>query len=456
MIRNLTVIATMVVASFCALTSAADDGVHLVMLTGDERMQNLDESVCLLPLLRSELGEDKVIIVKAAYQRKHLGHWSTSWAGNFRGREIRDYAQGWILDELIQKARAATDQKKVQSVTLIWAQGTSDTSEGYAESYDRSFRELTDHLAKAMGRDDIGCVIARLGLVDESSKRHPNWNTVRAAQEQLGDSLPHTCWVDTDAVIDKSKDYSDSLGKLLAAATLKQIRENPGSTAAVLPARKIPEEKQPAHLFLLSGQSNMANLDPEEAFVPAVVEAFGEPGAIVVKAAYGAKSISHWYQWSGNPKHTSTDGNPDRRNWLYRELMGKTKFAIADREIKSVTFCWMQGENDASNETSANAYAENFESLLQLLREDLGRDDINFVIGRLSDHSNPAKFPAWEQMRGIQVKLAESSPRGRWIDTDAWNGDDDNLHYPSGENGRVALGKSFATQAIELACSSQP
>ena len=108
----------------------------------------------------------------------------------------------------------------------------------------------------------------------------------------------------------------------------------------------------------------------------------------------------------------------------------------------------MQGEADASNEASANTYAEKFEGLLQLLREDLDRDDINFVIGRLSDFQS--KNPScWDQMRNTQVKLAESSPRGRWIDTDAFNGDDDNLHYPKGENWKVALANTFAAKAIE-------
>ena len=111
----------------------------------------------------------------------------------------------------------------------------------------------------------------------------------------------------------------------------------------------------------------------------------------------------------------------------------------------------MQGEADASSESTASIYGENFEGILKLLREDLGRDDIHFVIGRLSDHPNPTKYPAWDQIRRTQVEVAENSPLGRWIDTDAFNGDDDNLHYPSGEEGRVALARSFAAQAIELA-----
>ncbi|MEM7144239.1 MAG: sialate O-acetylesterase [Verrucomicrobiota bacterium] len=446
--RILTATFTSVAILISTLAAQASDGVHLLMLTGDERMQNLDENVSFLPLLQPELAEANVVVVKAAYQKKHLGHWHDNWSRQFRGRESQDDAQGWIFDELIQKARAATDGRKVQSVTLVWAQGTSDTGEGFVEPYDESFRALTDQLANELGRDDINCVIARLGLLSEPSKRHPEWDALRTIQAKLGDSLPNASWVDTDPIGEKAKDYSEALGKLLAEATLEHIRKNTDSETAALPARKTPKKKHPAHLFLLSGQSNMAGLDPEEAFVPAVIEAFSEDGAIVVKAAYGAKAIRHWYQPNSNK-------TSDTRNWLYRELIGKAKFAIADREIQSVTLCWMQGEADAGGEASANAYAENFEGLLRQLREDLSRDDINFVIGRLSDHSNPGKYEAWDQMRSTQEEIADSTPRGRWIDTDAFNGDDDNLHYPSGENGKVALARAFATQSIELARSAK-
>ncbi|MEM9282579.1 MAG: sialate O-acetylesterase [Verrucomicrobiota bacterium] len=441
-------VVTCVALFISTLTLQASDSVHLVMLTGDERMQNLDESASFLPALQTSLGGDQVVVVKSAYEKKHLGHWHDGWSASFRGREIRDYAQGWILDELIQKARAATEGKQVQSVTVVWAQGITDTAEGYSASYDTSFRALTDQLAKALGRNDLNLVIARLGQLNDAPKRHPEWDALKATQEQLGTSLPHASLVDTDAIVAKSKDYSEALGQLLVDATLKQIRENTGAEAAALPAPQAPEKKQSAHLFLLSGQSNMAGLNPEEAFVPAVVNAFGEDGAIVVKAAYGAKSIQHWYKPDSNK-------STDSRNWLYRELIGKTRFAIANREIQSVTLCWMQGEADAAREESTSAYAENFEGLLQQLRDDLGRDDIQFVIGRLSDHSNPEKYEAWGQMRQTQEQIADSTRLGRWIDTDAFNGDDNNLHYPSGENGKVALAKTFAAQAIELARSSE-
>ena len=49
-----------------------------------------------------------------------------------------------------------------------------------------------------------------------------------------------------------------------------------------------------AHLFILSGQSNMERFDPAISFTPAVIEAFGKDSVIVVKDAKGSQPISRW------------------------------------------------------------------------------------------------------------------------------------------------------------------
>ncbi|MEM7013446.1 MAG: sialate O-acetylesterase, partial [Verrucomicrobiota bacterium] len=252
--RNLSAV---VIAIFgFAFVAEANDRVHLVMLTGDDRMLNLDEHESFVPLLKSGLADDDLVVVKAAYQRAHLGHWHNDWVGEFRGREVRDSSQGWILHELIQKGRAAAGQSEIQSVTLVWAQGAADAREGFSAAYDQSFCAMTEQLAEELGRDDVNCVIARLGVVDDRPERYPEWDAVRTIQEKLGDSLRNACWVDTDKAVNKSKDYSDLLGRLLADATLKQIRGKNAVEIAPLAARKSSKEQAPAHLFLLSGQSN--------------------------------------------------------------------------------------------------------------------------------------------------------------------------------------------------------
>ena len=133
------------------------------------------------------------------------------------------------------------------------------------------------------------------------------------------------------------------------------------------------------HLFILSGQSNMVGLNPEESFTPLIEEKLGE--------VYEASLIG-----------------------LYDQL---------------------------SN--------------------DLKRNDIYFINGRLSDFDMlNEKYPHWTMIRDIQAKVAESDPHFGWIDTDDLN---DGLNRNEKEiindlhmsaKGYVIMGKRFADTALQL------
>ena len=198
------------------------------------------------------------------------------------------------------------------------------------------------------------------------------------------------------------------------------------------------------HLFILSGQSNMAGLDPDMSFTPTVREAFGAEHVIVVKDAQGGQPIRRWYnQWK-----PATGDAPKATGDLYDRLMTKVNAAIKDQKIATVTFVWMQGERDA-REKHGEVYAKSLAGLIEQLGADLGHKDVNFVIGRLSDFDNDNKrYPHWTIVRDAQVKVAEASKRGAWVDTDDLNGDKDGLHYT--KEGYKTLGERFAKAAIEL------
>ena len=95
--------------------------------------------------------------------------------------------------------------------------------------------------------------------------------------------------------------------------------------------------------------------------------------------------------------------------------------------------------------------------LYEQLSRDLGRGDVNFVIGRLSDFDlDNGKYPHWTMVRDIQVKVAESSPRFAWVNTDDLNDGlnrrgnpiKNDLHYSA--EGYEALGRRFAERSLEL------
>ena len=209
---------------------------------------------------------------------------------------------------------------------------------------------------------------------------------------------------------------------------------------------------QPAHLFILSGQSNMVGLDPNASFTPTVAEEFGEENVIVVKDAKGGEPIHRWYKdWQMEGVEA-----PKTRGALYDRLMKKVRAAIDRRKLASVTFVWMQGERDA-RENFGRVYAECLKGLLKQLSADLSRNDINCVIGRLSDFDMANKrYPDWTIVREAQVEFAKTTPRCVWVDTDDLNDGmnrrgkpiKDDLHYSV--KGYESLGRRFAHKAIAL------
>ena len=116
----------------------------------------------------------------------------------------------------------------------------------------------------------------------------------------------------------------------------------------------------------------------------------------------------------------------------------------------------MQGERDAKMEWGP-VYEASLKGLHEQLSNDLGRDDVNFVIGRLSDFDMDNKrYPHWTMVRDIQAKVSESSPRFAWVNTDDLNDGlnrkdkpiKNDLHYSA--EGYKTLGKRFAENSLKL------
>jgi hypothetical protein len=208
-----------------------------------------------------------------------------------------------------------------------------------------------------------------------------------------------------------------------------------GSAFAVDPAK--------TRLFILSGQSNMAGLNPDVSFTPALKAAYPNDEIVVVKSAQGGQPIRRWHKaWKAPEgskiKPTGTNGD------LYDKLMAEVKKASAGKKFDTVSFVWMQGERDAK-EGLAAVYFDSLRGLIDQLQGDLRRKDITLVIGRLSDNGKDA---SWKALREAQVAFAEKQPLSAWVDTDDLNGDKDDLHYT--KEGYAELGKRFAAKTIEL------
>ena len=206
------------------------------------------------------------------------------------------------------------------------------------------------------------------------------------------------------------------------------------------------------HLFILSGQSNMARLDPNESFTPLVEKAFGKANVLIVKDAQSGQPIRRWYKdW------TSASGERPKKNGeLYDRLMAKVRAAASDIELKSVTFIWMQGERDA-REKHGRVYEKSLTGLIEQLTNDMSHVAINVVIGRLSDFDvMNEKYPHWTLVREAQVRVASALPRAVWINTDDLNDGfnakgepiENDLHYS--RKGYRIFGQRCAEASIKL------
>ncbi|CAN5508653.1 hypothetical protein BH10PLA1_BH10PLA1_07320 [soil metagenome] len=212
------------------------------------------------------------------------------------------------------------------------------------------------------------------------------------------------------------------------------------------PAKKV-------RLFILSGQSNMVGLKEDKSFTPIVTKAFPDDEVIVVKYAEGGQPIRFWYKGWKTPADLKLT-KPKPLGYIYDILISKVNDATKGKASPtSVTFVWMQGEADAKKQSTADLYADSLKGLLGQLQKDLGRDDIDFVLGRLSDCGNPGTkaaevVPGWMTIREAQVKFVDDSKQTGWVDTDDLNGKGDGLHYDG--PGVQKLGERFAAKAIEL------
>ena len=210
------------------------------------------------------------------------------------------------------------------------------------------------------------------------------------------------------------------------------------------------------HLFILSGQSNMAGLNPEKAFLPELKKLLPDDEIWHVKFAKGGQPIRKWVKTFDEISAKSQLPAKEDPGAFYDETLKVVRARIPDKKPNTITFLWMQGERDAKEKLSA-AYEESMNTLIANLRKDLDAPKMNFVIGRLSDFSMSEH---WETVRAAQVRVAKDDPRGSWVDTDDTNNKVkqgrpyNDLHYT--KEGYDLFGRRLARQAVLLIKGEEP
>ena len=223
---------------------------------------------------------------------------------------------------------------------------------------------------------------------------------------------------------------------------------------------------QGVHLFILSGQSNMARMKPETGFMTEANKLFGDEKVVFIKVAKGGQPICRWLEeWEAIAAEAGMDENHRERIHkggkveFYQPILDQYEELLKQHPVlPSVTFCWMQGECDANGGADA-AYKKSLQQLIADLRRDLKRPDMNIVIGRIGDYA-PDR-PSCVAVRRIQREIADEDARGAWVDVDDLNDREVKgvmksvVHYNRPE-GYVVLGQRFARQGHALIKGKEP
>ena len=218
------------------------------------------------------------------------------------------------------------------------------------------------------------------------------------------------------------------------------------NTVQEMESSKVPD----IHLFILSGQSNMARFKPDLWFTPGISKALGAENVVVNLHAKGGQPISQWYKkWRSGKGETDPSAGK-----IYDLMMKEAKAATAGKKIQTVTFIWMQGEADAKAKND-DVYLASLNGLKTQLEQDLNRTDINFIIGRLSDSGfyrrrdkKRIENSHWGSIRKAQEAFTKASEKAVLVKTDDLNGEKNELHYTS--KGYAELGKRYVREAIKL------
>lgn len=164
---------------------------------------------------------------------------------------------------------------------------------------------------------------------------------------------------------------------------------------------------------------------------------------VLVKYAIGTTSLLDWApDWDADRARITGNAH---RGALYLQLMA----IIDEMPLEGARFAgvlWMQGERDARIEAAGKEYYDNIRNLIGAFREDLNRQDLPFLMGKVNPP--PQRYPARDIVRLAQERIAADLPNVYLIETDDLSKRDDALHYDS--EGLLELGRRFARTLVAV------
>jgi hypothetical protein len=238
------------------------------------------------------------------------------------------------------------------------------------------------------------------------------------------------------------------------------------------------KSEKPYKVFLLAGQSNMDGCGRSEELPKTyrvhpdnivtwdnklkVWVSLGEDSfAAARKNQFGPEIVFSHKLSAAYPDHTialiktSAGGTKLCNHWLPDQKMFSRfteNIDLASEALKNKTqayeicgMLWMQGESDSETLEMAEAYEENLKLLIRTMQQLTGKDDLPFVMGRISSSllkETPWVFDFTPVVQEAQERVAAGDETVHIINTNKLPTLEDNTHFNT--KGQIKLGKSMA------------
>jgi iduronate 2-sulfatase len=187
--------------------------------------------------------------------------------------------------------------------------------------------------------------------------------------------------------------------------------------------------------------TNPASFGPEITYGRDMADALPDQNIALIKYAVGGTSLAtNW---------RPPDENGENAGPLYETFMTRIDSALgllsAEGEWEVAGMLWMQGERDARELETAQAYEQNLTNFIASIRDDVGVADLPFVIGQISD--SPV-FPYNAIVRQAQYNVSQTVPNTGLVITLDLPRLPDNVHYNT--QGTMMLGSRFAAEMLTI------
>ena len=197
---------------------------------------------------------------------------------------------------------------------------------------------------------------------------------------------------------------------------------------------------------------------PELSFSRRLLDLFPGRHIAIIKYARSGSSLSIGGTNLGTWDPDFTRGNGlNQYDFALRTMASALAPADIDGDghvdnLRPSGIIWMQGESDASHETSADSYETNLTRLMALLRAAMHVDDLPVVIGRITDSGMDEDGQVMEYIQAVhnaQAAFVASDSCAAYVtEIDDYQHADDVWHYVS--EAYIQMGAAFADAVADL------